>query len=255
MKLRTKDIDGVTYAEVMDGKPVYEAEDGKIIPFDAPGTVATITRLNGEAKGHRTAKETAEAALKTFEGITDPVAAIKALETVSALDQKKLIDAGAVDAVKAEMAKGYQEKLDAAQKHAATLEAALYGEKIGGAFARSRFIADKVAIPAEFVQARFGERFKIEDGNVVAYGQDGNKIYSRSRPGELPDFDEALEILVTDHPTRDQILRGDIKGGGGAQQGGNRPSGGRTVTRAELATLAPSEQMRVATDPATTLVD
>jgi hypothetical protein len=255
MKLKTKEIDGVIYAEVQDGRPVYEGDDGKAIAFDAPGTVATISRLNAEAKGHRTAKEAAEAALKGFEGISDPAAAMKALEVVSSLDQKKLIDAGQVEKVKAEIARSYEEKLAAAEKRAADIEGALYSEKIGGSFARSKFIADRVAIPADFVQAKFGDSFKIEDGKVVAYGPDGNKIFSRSKPGELPDFDEALEILVNSHPTRDHILRGDIKGGGGAQQGGQGQGGSRIMTRAELAQLSPNEQMKAATDPAVTLVD
>jgi hypothetical protein len=241
MKLKTVEVDGKTYAEVQDGKPVYEDTDGKVVAFDAPGTRDTITRLNAEAKGHREAKEAAESKLRAFEGITDPVAAKKALETVTSIDQKKLIDAGEVDKVRNEISQSFQAKLDAAEKRAADLEGSLYSEKIGGAFARSKFIADKVAIPADFVQAKFGAAFKIEDGKVVAYGQDGNRIYSRARPGEVPDFDEALEILVDSHPTRDAILKGDIKGGGGAgqSQGGGA---GRTMKQSAFDALPAKER-------------
>ena len=83
MKLKTLEVDGKTYAEVQDGKPVYVEDDGKEVAFDAPGTRNTISRLNAEAKSHREAKEAAEKALKGFEGIEDPAAAIKALETVA----------------------------------------------------------------------------------------------------------------------------------------------------------------------------
>lgn len=254
MKLKTIEIEGVTYAAVQDGKPVFTDDAGKEVAFDAPGTIATITRLNGEAKSHRTAKETAEAALKAFEGIADPAAALKALETVGSLDQKKLIDAGEVEKVKAEIAKGYEEKLTASEKRAADLESALYGEKIGGSFARSKFIAEKVAIPADFLQAKFGSNFKIEDGKVVAYGADGNKLYSRAKPGETPDFDEALELLVDAHPTRDSILKGDIKGGGGAQNNGGG-GGKRTMTRTEFNALPPADQMKAATAADVTITD
>jgi hypothetical protein len=255
MKLKTVEVDGKTYAEVQDGKPVYEDTDGKVVAFDAPGTRDTITRLNGEAKGHRERAEKAEAALKPFEGITDPAAAKKALETLGSLDQKKLIDAGEVEKVKAEIAKGYQEKLDAAEKRAADLEGSLYAEKIGGSFARSKFIAEKVAIPADFVQAKFGEAFKIEDGKVVAYGPDGNKVYSRARPGEMPDFDEALELLIENHPTRDHILKGDIKGGGGAGQPNGGGGSGNRMTRAQFDALPAAERMSVATKPGFAVVD
>lgn len=246
MKLKTIEIDGVTYAAVQDGKPVFTDEAGKDVAFDAPGTIATITRLNGEAKSHREGKEAAERALKAFEGIADPAAALKALDTVGSLDQKKLIDAGEVEKVKAEIAKGYEEKLAAAAKRGDDLEAALYGEKIGGSFARSKFIAEKVAIPADFLQAKFGANFKIEDGKVVAYGADGNKLYSRAKPGETPDFDEALSLLIDADPSRDHVLKGDIKTGGGAGQGQQGQGGKRTLTRSEFAKLPAAEQMKTA---------
>jgi hypothetical protein len=59
--------------------------DGSEAPFDADGTVATIWRLNGEAKSHREAKEAAEAKLKTFDGIEDGPAALAALTIVKNL--------------------------------------------------------------------------------------------------------------------------------------------------------------------------
>lgn len=64
MKLK---LDEQGHAVLQDGKPVYVHDDGKEVAFDAPATVATITRLNGEAKVHREGKEAAEKALKAFE--------------------------------------------------------------------------------------------------------------------------------------------------------------------------------------------
>jgi hypothetical protein len=84
-------------------------------------------------------------------------------------------------------------------------------------------IAEKLAVPADMVQATFGNRFKIEDGKVVAYDANGNKIFSRARPGELADFDEALETLVEQYPYKDHILKGSGANGGGAPTGGGQP--------------------------------
>lgn len=94
MKLK---LDENGHVVVQDGRPVYVHEDGKEVVFDAPQTIATISRLNGEAKAHREAKEKAESTLKAFEGIEDPVAAKKALETLKNFDDKKLVDAGEVE--------------------------------------------------------------------------------------------------------------------------------------------------------------
>jgi Family of unknown function (DUF6651) len=248
MKLKTVEIDGKTYAEVQDGKPLFEADDGKTIAFDAPGTAATISRLNGEARGHREAKEAAERALKSFEGIADPSAALKALDIVKNLDDKKLVDAGQVEQVKAEAARAFEERARAMEEKykpvvekAQHLEAALVAEKVGGSFARSKFIAEKMAIPPDMVQARFGETFKLEGDKVVAYGRDGRPIYSRANPGEIASFDEALELVVESYPYRDHIMKGSGASGGGAQGGSGGNS--KSINRAQFDTLPPADRM------------
>ena len=217
MKLK---LDENGNAVLQDGKPVYVHDDGKEVAFDAPGTVATITRLNSEAKGHRERAENAEKTVKAFEGIDDPVAAKKALATVANLDAKTLVDAGEIEKVKSEISKAFQLQLDDMTGKANGFEQQLYAEKIGGSFARSQFIAEKMAVPADMVQATFGNNFKIEEGKVVAYDAQGQKIFSRSRPGELADFNESLETLVSQYPHRDHILKSSGANGGGAQNGG-----------------------------------
>lgn len=235
MKLKTVTIEGKTYAEVStDGRPLYD-DDGKEVAFDAPGTVATIARLNGEAKTHREAKEAAETKLKTFEGITDPTAAIKALETVKNLDDKKLVDAGEVEKVKAAAIASVEEKYKPVTEENARLKTNLNEALIGGAFSRSKFIGDKVAVPADIVQARFGTNFKLEDGKVVAYDQSGNKLYSKAKPGEPAEFEEALELLIEAYPYKDQILKGDGSTGSGKQPPSNTNNpGGKVMKRAEF---------------------
>lgn len=239
MKLK---LDEQGHAVLQDGKPVYVHDDGKEVAFDAPGTVATITRLNAEAKTHREGKEVAEKLLKGFEGIEDGAAARKALEIVANLDQKKLVDAGEIEKVKSEISKAFQGQLDEANTKASTFEKQLYDEKIGGSFGRSKYIADKLAIPADLVQARFGQAFKIEDGKTVAYDQHGNKIYSRARPGEVADFDEAMETLVEQYPYRDNILKGSGANGSGAPNGGGGAGGKKSVNRQSFESMGAAER-------------
>lgn len=243
MKLK---LDEQGHAVLQDGKPVYVHDDGKEVAFDAPATVSTIKRLNGEAQAHREGKEAAERALKAFDGIEDGAAAKKALELVANLDAKKLVDAGEIERVKSEISKGYQAQLDELGTKAKTFEQQLYEEKIGGSFSRSKLIADKLAIPADLVQARFGQAFKIEDGKTVAYDQHGNKIYSRVRPGEIADFDEALEALVEQYPHRDSILKSSGQSGSGALPGAGGNGGKKTYTRAQFTALSPAEQATAA---------
>lgn len=245
MKLKT---DEAGHVVVSDGKPVYVKDDGSEVAFDVAGTVATISRLNGEAKGHRERAEAAEGKLKAFDGLSDPAAAKKALEIVANLDGKKLIDAGEVEKVKAEAIKAVEEKYAPVVAERDNLKGELYGEKIGGAFARSKFIADKIAVPADMVQATFGKAFKVEDGRAVAYDANGQKIYSRANPGELAPFDEALEILVTAYPNKEHILKGAGGAGSGAKPSNGAANGGKTITRDEFMRLAPDQQMAKARD-------
>lgn len=233
MKLKTVEIDGKTYAEVQDGKPVYD-DGGKDVAFDAAGTADTIKRLNAEAKGHREAKEAAEAALKKFDGIDDPAAALKAIETVGNLDKKKLIDAGEVEKVKADIRQSYEAKLAEAQKLADEAKSALNKELVGGSFARSKFIAEHVAVPADFIEAKFGQHFSVEGGKLVAKDATGEPIFSKAKPGEPAGFDEALSILIDGYSHKDSILKGTGGSGTGKQPGQGAPSGAKTITRSDF---------------------
>jgi hypothetical protein len=248
MKLK---LDENGHVVVKDGHPVYVHEDGKEIPFDAPTTLKNISRLNGEAKSHRERAESLEAKLKPYEAIPDVAAALSALELAGKLDAKKLIDAGAVDKVKEEAQRAFDAKLKSIEdgfkpilQERDTLKAALVNEKIGGSFSRSKMISERLAIPADLVQAKFGHAFKLEGDAIVAYGQDGKQIYSRTKPGNVAEFDEALEILIDNYPHRDSILKGSGASGGGANGGGS--GGKRTVTRAQFGTMDAATQAATA---------
>lgn len=250
MKLK---IDEKGNVAVQDGKPVYVTEDGKEIAFDYPATLATISRLNGEAKGHRERAEAAESKLKAFDGIEDPAKALEALSTMKNIDAKKLIDAGKVDEVKAEAKRAFDEQLKAQEaqykpviEERDSLRGQLFAEKVGGAFSRSKFIADKMAIPSDLAQARFGSHFTIEEGKIVAKDPSGNKLFSRARPGEVAEFDEALEMLVDAYPYRDSILKGSGASGSGAGGSANGGSGGKSMTRTAFNALDPMAQAAAA---------
>lgn len=215
-KLKLDDSGNVV---LQDGKPVYVNDEGKDMAHDANQAMSKIATLNGEAKSHREAKEAAETKLKAFEGIDDPAKALEALQKIADLDAKKLIDSGEVEKVKAEMAKTYQTQIDEAKAQAEALQQQLYDEKIGGSFARSKFITDKLAIPSDVAQAFFGRNFDIKDGRIVAKDANGSDIYSRKpeEAGSLAGFDEALSILVDTYPNKNSILKSSGMSGAGEQ--------------------------------------
>lgn len=263
MKLKVIEVGGKQYAEIKDDKPLFTADDGKEIAFDVAATLGTISRLNGEAKGHREAKEAAEGKLKAFEGIDDADAARKAIETVKNLKDGELVTAGKVEEIKAAAKKSAEDQVAAAAKASGEqikvltgerdgLQSALFGEKVGGAFSRSKFIADKIAVPSDLLQNTFGSRFKIEGGKVVGVGLDNQPIYSRTKAGEIADFDEALESMIDAYPHRESILKASNGTGGGARPGngnGGGTGGARTMQRIEFDKLDPGARMRAMTGP------
>lgn len=199
-----------------NGNPVWIYDDGKESPLDGAHVTSKITSLTGEAAQRRKELREAQDRMKAFEGIDDAEAARQALATVQNLDAKKLIDAGEAEKVKAEIQKSYELKLAEAQKLLSEKDAVLTREMIGGRFSRSKFISEKLTIPPDLAMAAFGHAFRIEDGNVVAYDHTGNRIFSRERPGEPADFDEALASLVSAYPHRDTITKAPAGSGTGS---------------------------------------
>lgn len=250
MPLKLK-LDDAGAAVLKDGKPVYVKDDGKEIEFDADHAFTKIGQLTGEATEARKSNKTLTEQLAKFEGIADVDAARKAIDIVSKLDQKKLIDAGEVDKVTQAAIAATEAKYKPYVEKVGTLEHALFGEKIGGAFARSKTIAEKFVIPADMVQAKFGSRFKVDDqsGRIVAYNDDGSKVYSNKRAGELADFEEALEIIVEGYANKSQILKGTGASGGGsggATQQQQQSGGKKVYTRQAFEKLGAADRSTVA---------
>ena len=135
-----------------------------------------------------------------------------------------MIDAGEVERVKQEAKAAFDEQLKGQEKkykpvveERDSLKNQLSTwKKMSTAFNRSKFIQDKLAIPVDLAQARFGANYYIEEGKIRAKGADGNMVYSRANPGNPADFDEAMEIMVDAYPHRDSILKGTGATGGGA---------------------------------------
>jgi hypothetical protein len=234
----------------LDANGKIEMKDGNPIYIDSNGTESTIEsgtigRLNGEAKNFREAKERAENELKKFTGI-DPEKARAALDTISKIDQKKLIDAGEVDKVRQEIGATYTTQLAEKDKAIETLQNKANNMLRTNAFATSKFIQERVAVPPEMFEATFGKNFKVENDKLVPYDNNGNQVYSAKRMGEVASLDEALEIIINGYPHKDAILKAPGASGSGNSGRGGGTGSGRLVTRDQFDKMAPQEQANVA---------
>jgi hypothetical protein len=232
--------------EIENGNPIYVHADGKEVPFDADGALKTISKLSGEMKMTKKQVHEATEKLSMFANITDPEAAIAAMETVKNLDAKKLVDAGQIEVLKAEMGKTFADKegslrsqwTQKEQEYQRTLQTkdeAIQSILLGGKFASSEFLKKTNLIP-DIAANYFGKNFRIEgegsDVKVVGY-LNGERIPSREKFGEPADFDEALAAVIDAYPHKDRIMLAGVSSGSGSQGNKQHPQniGKRVVHR------------------------
>ena len=219
------------FAVVQDGKPVYVDDSGVEIPFDAPAAMAKITSLNAESKGHRIKAEEAATALKAFEGIADPAAAVKALQFAQSMEGKKAMDDEGIKALVSNALKPVQDQLSEAQKNLEAKDGHIYKLEVGNRFATSKFLTDKTLLTPDAAEALFGKHYKMENNKAVPSDANGNPIYSRTKPGEIAEFDEALEILYETYPHKENYRKGSGHSGSGMQGGKGGAQGAKTISR------------------------
>ncbi len=239
----------------MDGDKIAVDADGNPIWLSATGQESsvkgeTIANLNAEARTHRTAKEAAEAALAKYRDasgkLIDPETATRAIETISKIDAKTLIDAGKVDEVREQMRNEFTGQITELNNGLAERDNKINAMMIDGVFKGSEFIAERVAMPRDFFESNMRGNFKVEDGKIAAYDKAGNRIMSKKSVGDYADPNEALEILVDQHPQKDHILKAPDAGGSGNNGGGGNRGGGRTIKRADFDAFDPLKQSQVA---------
>ena len=235
MKLK---LDDKGNAVLQDGKPVYVHPDGTEVPFDAPAALTKITTLSAEAKNHRLAAQAATEKLTAFEGIADPAAALKALQFAASMDGKKVMDDEGLQKLLGSAVKPVQEQLAAALKTVAERDASIYGLQIGSQFANSQYLKEKTVLIPDIAEAYFGKHLKIENGKVLATDSLGNQIFSKITPGEPAGFEEALAVLIENHPQKTHLLRASGSSGSGSQQS-NGTGGQKTMPLTQFNELSP----------------
>lgn len=248
MKLLLDDNGNVV---VREGKPVYVDEEEKEIEVDVPSLFSKVSALNSEAatkkRSIRDLEEKMVPYTKMFEGIEDVPKwhqdAIAALETVQNLSDKKMMDAKQVEKFKDDIKTAYEDKILALQKTHLTdvqdkdkviqsKDDRIYGLMVSSQFASSPFFSGekpKTILPPEIAESYFAHHFKVEetdDNKLIVIGYlDGNKIFSRSSPGEPATFAESMEEIINKYPMKDRLLAsGNTGSGSQGNQGGNEDS-------------------------------
>jgi len=222
MSWKVVEVEGKKYAELDDkGNPLRVLADGKEVGI-AEDALATANR---EAAERKESIKKLEEQLAPFKGIESPAewlqSANKALETVAALPDK---DKAVEERIRAQVeaaTKPLNEKLAGAVKESETLRQQLQSEAVGNAFARSAYVREKMVDPVMAADL-FRNRFVMQDGKIVAVGENGNPIYGENG---IASFDEAMAKLVDASPYKLSLLKGGDKSGTGANPAGGAGGG------------------------------
>jgi hypothetical protein len=243
---------------LQNAHPVYVNDDGKEVAVDVPKLFGDIKRLNAESASRRKEIDHLTEKLKAFEGIEDPEAARKALETVANLNDKELVDAKKMEELKANMSaahtaqlaqvkQGYESQLAERDKIIQTKDAQVRNLLVKGAFDASKFLAEKTILPPDMAFNTFGHYFEVEEvnGELRAVAKvNGAVIPSLANPGDPASPEEAIEALIDKYPFKDRILKATgQKGMGTPPGGGGGGSDKKTITRQQFDALGPEARM------------
>lgn len=258
-------IDSAGNMVVQEGNPVWIYEDGKEAGFNAEFALKRIGELKQEAKDNRLKAAEANNQLKIVAdaGIEDLEKFIKeaqkALDIVKDLKDGDLVKAGEVEKIRAK----YEEQAEAkVKKVKEALEAqvneandklknkdlAIRKLLVKGAFDASEFIREQTVLFPDMAYMYFGGQFEVveqgEDLKVYALDKSGERMLSLKNPGQYADPEEAIEMMVMDHPQRDKILIRGAKGSGAL--GGQDNKGTKINNPWKRETRNLTEQMRIA---------
>ena len=227
-------------------------EDSEAFGLDAIHLFSKVPALQEESKKHRLKAKDAEESLLKFDPIKDmEITDIQAaLEKVKSLKAGDLTKTEEVERLKKETEeawrikleaaeKAYDSKLDEASQTVKSKDDTIYRLTVSNRFAASAWFAGedpKTILTPGIAESHFRDHFKVEDGKMIAYDNNGEMIYSRERPGEPANFDEAMSSIIDAYPDRDRILKAPAGGSGtGFNVGGGRFS---VKTKTDLKTPA-----------------
>ena len=114
--------------------------------------------------------------------------------------------------------------------------------KLSLMFHESRRVHETMEWPADMVGSMFSDNFRFEDGKPVAYVS-GQKVFSRERPGEVADFDEAVELLARNAPHAALLFKKAGGAGSAAQGQSGELRGGNALSRRDFEALTPKARM------------
>jgi len=220
------------------GNPVYVGNDGN----EVVASGEYVGQLRGEAMANRIELKTAKDQLKAFEGI-DPSKASEAIAKLKDIDLSKMISSDKLDEVRAEVEKSFQGTIDELKGQVESKSGIIHKMKISGGIQGSEFLKKTIFKDTpEVADSYFAKHFSIDESGEAVATLNGETIYSVENPGKPASVNEALGIIVGQHPQKDHFLLGNGASGSGAQGSNASGQGSKSITRQQFDSKSPQEQ-------------
>ena len=247
-------------AVIQDGKPVYVSEEGAEEAFDMNMAWNKIHTLNEENKARRLEAEKLKESYKIFEGLTpEEIAANK--EAAAKLKEVELIKNKDFETFKNDLLATTQKKVDETErswkakfesvKGEAEKFSNLYNDTVlENHFLNSEYIKNELvpSFDGDVAKAYFGHKFRVDTENkrVYAVGEDGSPILSEAKLGNVASFDEAIALLIKNHPKKDAWLKSKANPGGGMNSGGRGIANTPEAQKLANEKTSPAERLNAA---------
>ena len=227
-------------------KALYKQE-GEEFHLDVEGMVpkSQLDEFRETNRGLHKQVEDLTAGLKKFEGV-DLKKWTDLQETERKVKDKQLIDAGKIDDLIASrlepIKKEFQTQLDTEKKRNEQLSGRLETMQIDDQLTKLGTTKGLRPSAIEDMIARGRRVFKLQDGKVVAVGQDGATLLTKQ--GEPMTMDRWVEQLSSDAP---HLFQASTGSGAPPNQPSNQ-NGAKQITRGEFDKLNPSDKAKFIKD-------
>jgi len=247
---------------------IFEEKDGSKDEkgVDVPSMFGKITELNSEAKNHRLAKQKYADKIKILEDAEIDLEKLDEFvnsskenaKKISSFNEKDYKSIEEIEKIKKGVGDSFTEKIEELKKQNDLLQTdkqKIANESdelvrtllIKSAFDSSPFIREKTVLTPDIAFNTFGRDFKVEktEGQLIpsvyAIDSSGEKIWSKTNPGDYANTEEAIEILIKKYPQSEAILKPSSGGPGGNPS----QSSNRKYSPEQLANMSPTERLKL----------
>ena len=189
-----------------EGKLVAIIEDNgeeKESIIDVHDTLSKLSTVNAESASRRIRLKEVEAELETLKAEKEKIKG------------KKIIDPDEEKAKETIINKNWKEKVEGLESNINEKDELIRKLTIGSKFNVSDYINKNTILTGDIAESYLGKNFSVnEKGEIIAKKNDKTPIMSKANPEQYAGFEEAIEILISEMPNKDKILKAPSSGDG-----------------------------------------